>query len=197
MEGDKRSEALRVFLVLSFLISVIFLRTTSLGHGGRLNARGCHNQTSDNSVHCHQTTKSEKKTKFLEKIRVIDGDTIEGFWQSKLHKVRLAEIDAPEHDQPWGLEATKALSERIEGRTVRLFVVDRDRYGRLVAKPYLGKDDICLEMVRAGHAWAYRKYLKDKDLLEAENRARIQDLGLWGNKVSQPIPPWGWRKGKR
>jgi len=51
------------------------------------------------------------------------------------------------------------------------------------------------EMVREGHAWVYRKYLRDKTLLEDEAHAREAGAGLWGLPESQRVPPWEWRKG--
>ncbi|MEE8369267.1 MAG: thermonuclease family protein, partial [Dehalococcoidia bacterium] len=38
---------------------------------------------------------------------------------------------------------------------------DTDRYGRLVARVYVGTNDVNLELVRAGFAWHYRQYSDD------------------------------------
>jgi len=51
-------------------------------------------------------------------------------------------------------------------------------------------------MVRTGNAWAYRKYLKDKSLLELEAIARAERRGLWGLPEAQQVPPWDWRRKK-
>ena len=64
--------------------------------------------------------------------RVIDGDTIE----VSGHRVRLHGIDAPELKQickrnsdDWqcGLDATRALNDKLEGNSVRCEEKDRDR----------------------------------------------------------------------
>ena len=34
--------------------------------------------------------------------KIIDGDTVYGLLEGKTYKIRLAEIDAPERDQPFG-----------------------------------------------------------------------------------------------
>jgi hypothetical protein len=47
--------------------------------------------------------------------------------------------------------------------------------------------------VREGAAWVYRKYSKDRALLEAEENARRARRGLWGQ--ANPTPPWEWRHG--
>ena len=51
-------------------------------------------------------------------------------------------------------------------------------------------------MVSEGHAWAYRRYLKNDHLLELERTAQEKGLGLWGI-TKDPIPPWQWRRGVR
>ena len=52
-------------------------------------------------------------------VRVIDGDTLEVLTidHSPL-RIRLAEIDAPEHGQPYGSRAKQALSGMTFGQTV-------------------------------------------------------------------------------
>jgi hypothetical protein len=70
-----------------------------------------------------------------------------------------------------------------------------DRYGRLVGKVLFGSRDINREMVREGHAWVYRQYMRDRSLLEDERTARRLKVGLWGS--DHPIEPWRWRRGTR
>ena len=41
----------------------------------------------------------------IENIFVVDGDTIKGNLDSKRITIRLVEIDAPEMDQPFGVES--------------------------------------------------------------------------------------------
>jgi hypothetical protein len=62
---------------------------------------------------------------------------------------------------------------------------------------YLGDRDIKREPVREGHAWAYRKYLREETLLDDEAHARDNQKGLWELPEAQRVPPWEWRKGKR
>src|SRR5688572_6128545 len=74
--------------------------------------------------------------------RVKDGDTIVVELESGPINVRLGSIDAPEKDQPWGVEATTALRSRVQAREVALEVVEQDRYERLVAVVYLGDENL-------------------------------------------------------
>jgi endonuclease YncB( thermonuclease family) len=49
------------------------------------------------------------------------------------------------------------------------------------------------ELVAEGHAWVYRQYMTDRSLLEDEDSARSNQIGLWS--LDNPIPPWDWRRG--
>ncbi|MDC0237832.1 thermonuclease family protein [Gammaproteobacteria bacterium] len=127
--------------------------------------------------------------------RVVDGDTIHVSVGLAKHVIRLAEIDTPERDQPWGSQASRALADKLARARVTVQTTATDRYGRLVGKVLLGSRDINREMVREGHAWVYRQYLQDSSLLEDEKTARQRRAGLWGS--DSPIEPWRWRQGRR
>ncbi len=105
-------------------------------------------------------------------------------------KVRLAEIDTPESKQPYGNRARQALSDLTFGQQARVVVQDTDRYGRTVARVYVGGVDVNAEMIRQGAARAYRQYLKDPSLLRLEAQARAAQRGLWGLPEAQRCPPW-------
>jgi endonuclease YncB( thermonuclease family) len=127
-------------------------------------------------------------------IKVVDGDTLHVLYQGGALKVRLSEIDTPERGQPWYQRAKDALAEKVAARVVSVEEVDRDRYGRLVGKVWLDGRDINREMVAGGHAWVYRRYLRDPSLLEDENHAQAALLGLWRLPETQRTPPWEWRR---
>jgi endonuclease YncB( thermonuclease family) len=127
-------------------------------------------------------------------IKVVDGDTLHVLYQGSALKVRLSEIDTPERGQPWYQRAKDALAEKVAARVVSVEEVDRDRYGRLVGKVWLDGRDINREMVVGGHAWVYRRYLRDPSLLEDEHRAQAALLGLWRLPETQRTPPWEWRR---
>lgn len=130
-------------------------------------------------------------------VGVTDGDTVKVLTSDQeLLKIRLAEIDTPERRQPWGTRAKQALSDLVFGKSVEVQPVTVDRYGRTIAHLYLGDLNINKEMVRTGNAWAYRKYLKDKSLLDLEAIARIERRGLWNLPDALQMPPWDWRRKK-
>ena len=130
-------------------------------------------------------------------IGITDGDTLTVLKDNKQYKIRLAEIDTPEKDQPYGNKAKQALSDLVFGKLVRIEVETTDRYGRTVGKVYLGNMYVNAALVRNGHAWVYRRYAKDKTLYDLETEARENQLGLWALPEAQRIPPWEWRRGKR
>jgi endonuclease YncB( thermonuclease family) len=128
-------------------------------------------------------------------VGVADGDTITVLDASKVqHKVRLAEIDAPEKAQAFGNRSKQALSALVFGKTVLVVDQGQDRYRRTIGRVFQGDVDISAEQVRRGMAWVYRKYSKDKMLLPLEDEARVQRLGLWQD--ADPVPPWEWRHRK-
>ena len=131
-------------------------------------------------------------------VRVLDGDTVSVLTPDKQEvRVRLAEIDAPEKNQPFGMNSKKMLSDLIYARDVSVVKIDTDRYGRTVGRIYQGQTDVSLEMVKAGGAWAYTKYLTDSAIRSAEVAARAGKIGLWALQEDQRIPPWEWRKQER
>ena len=134
-------------------------------------------------------------TVFASVLRIVDGDTVylKHNEYGKI-KVRLAEIDTPEKDQPYGKEAALALSKLISGKIVKLNKVTVDKYNRIVGIIYYKKTDINYYLVRNGFAWSYDRYNRRKKIKDAENIARKEKIGLWSKQGVPPIPPWEWRK---
>ena len=125
--------------------------------------------------------------------RVVDGDTLDVLLSSGRIRVRLHGVDAPECDQPGGAEAAQWLRLRLQDREVLLEPVSQDRYERLVAIVRAGDSVINDELVRSGHAWAYRHYLRkaDRHLCGKEFSARREVLGLWAAPPARA--PWEYR----
>ena len=131
------------------------------------------------------------EARWVEVDRVTDGDTIVLMDRTR---VRLHGIDAPEHDQPHGSVATKALEYMING-SVYIVEVDEDLYGRLVGRLFHSEDgyDINASMVCAGYAWWYERYAPDSEVLEdCQVEAQQAPKGLWEDEDS--MPPWEWRR---
>lgn len=107
-------------------------------------------------------------------------------------RVRLAEIDAPEDDQPYGRIATAHLEELIGGAVVTVHQTDIDRYGRVVAHLQAGDVWVNAWLVGEGHAWVYPQFARSPELFALEEQAREAGVGLWA--TPGPVEPWLWRR---
>lgn len=113
---------------------------------------------------------------------ITDGDTIrvrlDG--NSDEIKIRFYAIDTPEKGQPGGEAAKQALSGLIFGKRVELEPFEQDQYDRLVATVYLGDLDVNRELVKLGHAWAFRRYMQKSapGYCNDEATARAAKLGV-------------------
>jgi endonuclease YncB( thermonuclease family) len=131
-------------------------------------------------------------------IKIIDGDTIDVQLSSGPIRVRFHAIDTPERGQPWEDESTAWLAKLVLSKEVQLEPFEQDRYDRLVATVFLEDLNLDAELVRLGHAWAFRKYMRKEDayLCDLENEARTAKRGLWSLPEEQIIAPWDWRHRK-
>jgi endonuclease YncB( thermonuclease family) len=131
--------------------------------------------------------------------RIVDGDTIDVQLTSGPIRVRLNGIDTPERGQPWEPEATAALTQLVMGKSVDLEPFEQDRYDRLIANVLLGSLDVDAELVKQGHAWAFRRYMTrdNSHLCTLEHEARVARRGLWSLPNQQRIAPWEWRQRKK
>ena len=136
--------------------------------------------------------------------RVIDGDTIEVEMDGTLEPVRYIGIDTPETVAPgspveWmGPEATSANAALVEGAIVTLEpdVSERDGFGRLLRNVWVERDDEWLlvnqVLVAQGYAavTTFPPDVRYADLLlAAQEEARSQSRGLWGDPPDPTPPP--------
>lgn len=126
-------------------------------------------------------------------IGITDGDTMTILDSSKRqYKIRLAEIDAPESQQPFGTRSKESLAALCFQKTAFVSDQGRDRYGRIIGRANCAGVDANSEQVRRGMAWVYDRYVKDRTLYELQNAARAAKRGLWIDE--NPTPPWDWRR---
>ena len=106
--------------------------------------------------------------------------------------MRVAAIDAPEHSQPYGQRARQQLARLCWRQQARIEPVDRDHYGRTVARVQCQGKDAASAQVRAGMAWVYApRALASPHLARLQRQARAERSGLWAD--AQPVPPWKYR----
>jgi endonuclease YncB( thermonuclease family) len=129
--------------------------------------------------------------------RVFDGDSLTLGGQS----IDLAGIDAPELGQicpqqreregRCGLMAAYELRKRLqlEPRPLRCWPQGPGRDGAIVATCAAGEDDVAVQLLDAGYAFALPDAQIDYRL--AQEKAKTAGLGLWaGGAIT---PPWVWR----
>ncbi len=129
---------------------------------------------------------------------VIDGDTLlfrpdqRQAAPRAFLKLRLADIDAPEQDQPYGEAATRVLRSLVLNQRVEVDTIATDAYGRKIARIRKGRLQVGTELVRRGFAWPSTRGRRNAVLLDAQHEARRAHRGLWQDPA--PTPPWVWRR---
>lgn len=128
---------------------------------------------------------------------VFDGDS---FTLGGQH-IHLAGIDAPELGQlcprerareaRCGLMAGYELRKRLQlgQQPLRCWPQGPARDGALVATCASGEDDVAMQLLDIGYAWALPDAQIDYRL--AEEKTRAAGLGLWARGITAP---WDWRK---
>lgn len=96
------------------------------------------------------------------------------------------EITAPEEGEDLAEEATKLNQELVEGKEIKLEYDNykSDKFGRVLAYPFVNDKNICIELIRKGMAEivVYQKrkpFIYQVQLLEAQTEAKKQKLGIW------------------
>lgn len=132
-------------------------------------------------------------------VGALDGDTIsvvlEGDPPSRTYTVRYLGIDAPPNTPsvPWGVAAFEVNQKLTNRKVVRLErdQSDTDDEGHLLRYVYLGDELLSITLTEQGLA---RANINEPDtrfraeILEAEQRAKAGNLGLWGNRPPTATP---------
>lgn len=131
-------------------------------------------------------------------LRMADGDTVivtpDHPLTGATETIRLADIDCPEKDQPYGKESRAFTQNFLSGKLLQIKVRGRETYCRVLAEIYVGESNLGEALVGAGLAWVWPG-TSNANLTLLESNARLMRIGLW--KDPDPTPPWEWRKRKR
>jgi len=138
-------------------------------------------------------------------VGVTDGDTLTARCDAAADvtaqtiKVRLAEVDAPEHHQPFGARSREHLASLCFKQSAEVRPITAggglDRYGRTVVHVSCNGTDANSAQVHAGMAWVFDRYVADRSLYRLQDEARAEHRGLWAD--AHPVAPWEWRTGSR
>lgn len=126
-------------------------------------------------------------------IKIVDGDTYDVLTSNfKTIRIRMNGIDAPEKKQAFGEKSKDYLGSLCFGKTIKIVPISYDRNKRLIADSFTDRDlNLSRAMLRAGYAWHFKKYSKDKKMADDEDHARKIRAGLWVD--NEPIAPWVFR----
>ena len=126
--------------------------------------------------------------------RVLDGDTFICFQNGANRSCRIANIDAPELKQHFGINAYQNLCNLIYGKKILIDSVGTDRYERIIVFVRLGNRRLDSLLISTGYAWYYQEYSNDlMKLAAAMTRALNKGLGLWHCGKTNVCPPWLFR----
>ena len=120
---------------------------------------------------------------------VIDGDTI----KVRGMKIRIANINAPEIDEPYGQMSKWEMVKIVKGKTVYVVPDGTTSYDRIVAMCYVDGDvDIGAELIKRGLALDIPAFTGGKytHLETKEARRRIKNIPykVKATKAKQPEP---------
>lgn len=185
-------------------------------HPGGLDRYGCHRDRDAGAYHCHRAPLDGRRFASKDELRavlraprdgtpapvtlcgrvqqVLDGDSLRLEHGGRRVELRLHGIDAPEHGQPYGERAKRALRHLVGDRVACAVLRDVDGYGRGVVRLFAGGTDVNAELVRRGAAWVYRRYVDDPELARLEAEAQAAGRGLWSLPARDRLPPWDWRR---
>jgi micrococcal nuclease len=166
------------------------------------------NKTKEDKINVGQNIRQgqgQESGGFFAVARVIDGDTFEANVNGAVEKVRVIGIDTPEIVDPrkpvecFGVEASNRAEVILSGQKVRLEYDpaqgERDKYARLLRHVFLEDGtNFGLLMIREGYAHEYTYAVPCKyqqEYKEAQNYARENSLGLWGDICLPAAPPVG------
>lgn len=125
-------------------------------------------------------------------LSVFDGDTLEVKTQDGFIRIiELAYIDAPEREQPYGREAIAYLKHHVLGQPILM------RNIKETQEVFFQGVNINFEMTTQGLAWINEEAFHFPDFefyQQAQEKASLQGIGLWGLDHKLRIRPKQWRQ---
>ena len=125
-------------------------------------------------------------------VKVIEGDRVVIYVNKKMLNVRLAFIDCPEHDQPYGQEATEFTTSLVLKKKVQVEIESYGENEQMIGRVIIDGKDLSMTLIESGLAWYYKEHGSERYLSKAQRKARKNKTGLWSQK--KPVPPWEFRE---
>jgi endonuclease YncB( thermonuclease family) len=131
-------------------------------------------------------------------VRVVDGDTYDVLSGGVVVRLRLLGVDAPEKDQPFGVQAADSVARLLPvGGPVLLTRTGVDLYGRTLGAlrlPVAGHS-LALDSLLVVRGWAWAAAADRKTPVRALQQTAAQQAqrGLWKCGQASAVPPKLWR----
>ncbi len=129
--------------------------------------------------------------------KVIDGDSFDAevtiasnengntIYDPLILRCRIGNIDAPDRGEAHHLESKQYLKELIEGKHLKVELLEKDRYNRYVVIPYLNEQRLDEYLVQNGMAWHFERHSGNAHLVELEQHAILEKAGIWSAEVME------------
>lgn len=130
-------------------------------------------------------------------VKVVDGDTVHVLIDGINTVLRLCGIDAPEKQDPLGVEAKAALTAILKDQPLELVVTGKDLYRRTIGSLYIGGSSVQAKMTTIGLAYRYSVgYCPDTpEIIDGDNFALSNKIGM--RSYENFTPPWEERSRRR
>jgi micrococcal nuclease len=128
-------------------------------------------------------------------IEVHSGDTLTVIEKGRPITLRLANVDAPELDQPYGAAARKSLEELCKGKDADYESLDRTAGGPQSASIVCDGIDAGRTQLKRGLAWVRPRKDIDASFTLIQDFVWRDKIGLWAD--ADPVPPWEWAERRR
>jgi endonuclease YncB( thermonuclease family) len=127
-------------------------------------------------------------------ISCHDGDTCQFRRGREVIKVRFSGMDAPELNQPFGIEAREALIRLLRDQDVTL-QCDGFHFARTTCLAFVGDREVQKEMVRSGYALDFPEHSQGR--YEADQDYAMKNrLGMWSQTLVRSPFCWRWPDSK-
>ncbi|MFD1469869.1 thermonuclease family protein [Hymenobacter caeli] len=185
-------------MVRKRVISVL----VGVGLAGAL-AAGCVGTRSDDFSALSLTGRAAAAAEAARVVRVVDADTYILLSGSSTYRLRLLGVDAPEHDQAFGPQATDSVARLLApGRVVLVAKAGLDLYGRTLGMVLLPTSTVAATgrpvpldslLVMRGWAWAFDPNRTVAARAAQQVAAQQAGRGLWKCGAAGAVPPKLWR----
>ncbi len=128
-------------------------------------------------------------------IEVHSGDTLTLIERGKTIKLRLANVDAPEADQPFGTASRNSLEALCKGREASYQSQGKQVNGELSASVVCDGIDVERAQLKRGLAWVRPLREVDPSFTLIQDFVWRDKTGLWAD--ADPVPPWEWAERKK